>query len=401
MMPALEGFSIVTGLLLGSAVLLCLPLFSELLQVLSSLGRRMPANSGEGLYFGPRLLFLIPAHDEELLIRSCVESVLALDYPTDRFDIHVIADNCRDRTADIARACGAQVLERHEPQNPGKPSALAWALQRLDVSSYDGVVVLDADSVVDPGFALALLDSGPLRYKAVQTYFGLRNEWDTWLTRLAGLLSRLRYEVTYPRKYRAGINCPLTGNGMVLGTELLAKGWRAFSLTENWELYAMFTAEGTSIHLNKSARLFSEEAATTDQGQTQRKRWMSGRWSVFRDYWRQILLSREIGLHQKLDALTELGRPSPILHLGLVIGICGLAVATQDPPGSWIVSAIALLSLTPEITGLISVLSSHPKRTKVILDSLHIPRYLVWRVTITLATLLGSGPKSWKRTDRL
>jgi hypothetical protein len=229
----------------------------------------------------------------------------------------------------------------------------------------------------------------------------LRNEWDTWLTRLAGVLARVRYEVTYPRKHRANINCPLTGNGMVIGSGLLAEtGWRAFSLTENWELYAMLTVEGTAIGLNCEARLFSEEAGTTDQSRTQRTRWMAGRSSVFRDYWRQIVSSNGIGTRQKLDALCELGRLSPVLHLGAALGVVAFALLFVGSPTRWVISGISFLSVMPEVEGVLRVLSRHPKRATILLDLLRLPYYFAWRIAVTIATVFGARPTTWKRTER-
>ena len=78
------------------------------------------------------LLFLVPAHDEELLIGRCVGSLKAMDFPAERREIVVIADNCSDRTAALAAAQGARVLERSSARERGKGHAIGWALDRLD-----------------------------------------------------------------------------------------------------------------------------------------------------------------------------------------------------------------------------------------------------------------------------
>src|SRR5690606_10093754 len=109
----------------------------------------------------PRLLFLVPAHDEALLIEGCVRSILAMDYPADRREVVVIADNCTDGTADLARTAGATCLERADTERRGKPWALAWALERVDLGAFDAVVIIDADSLVDPSFARAMARHSP------------------------------------------------------------------------------------------------------------------------------------------------------------------------------------------------------------------------------------------------
>ena len=79
----------------------------------------------------PRVAVLIPAHDEGSGVRATVASVRALDWPAERLDVVVIADNCTDDTAAHAEAAGARVLERDAPDARGKGRALAWAVERL------------------------------------------------------------------------------------------------------------------------------------------------------------------------------------------------------------------------------------------------------------------------------
>src|ERR1051325_2392432 len=111
MVAMTAGLAAVAGVLL-------LPLLLDLLALL----RRPRPTLRSTRSPTPRLLFLVPAHNEELLIGACVDSLKALRYPAGRFDIVVIADNCDDRTAELARASGAACLERHGPGLRGKPA---------------------------------------------------------------------------------------------------------------------------------------------------------------------------------------------------------------------------------------------------------------------------------------
>src|SRR5437588_13071064 len=96
---------VVTVVSAGVALLLALPANSDLLCLLRPrTGRREPA-PGTSL---PRLLFLVPAHHEELLVTACVQSIQALDYPAGPFRTGVIADNRAERSAEPARAPGAR-----------------------------------------------------------------------------------------------------------------------------------------------------------------------------------------------------------------------------------------------------------------------------------------------------
>src|SRR5258708_253284 len=101
-----------------------------------------------------RFAVLVPAHNEQALIGRLLTSLQQLDYPVDLFEVCVVADNCIDATAALARAQGARVYERFEQLQRGKGFALRWLLEQLrdEKNDYEAFVVLDADSVVQPNF---------------------------------------------------------------------------------------------------------------------------------------------------------------------------------------------------------------------------------------------------------
>ena len=99
-----------------------------------------------------RFALLIPAHDEELLVEAAIRSARTCEHPAGALVVHVIADNCTDRTAEVARRAGAEVWVREEPGQRGKGQALAWGLARLDLDRFDAVAVVDADNLLDRGF---------------------------------------------------------------------------------------------------------------------------------------------------------------------------------------------------------------------------------------------------------
>ena len=115
---------------------------------LASFRRERPARP---LYPIARLAVLVPAHDEEELVGRCVSALRAQTYPSSRRRVVVIADNCGDRTAEVAAAAGAEVLERRDDHRRGKGHALRWAMDRLlaETEPPDAVVVVDADSIAD------------------------------------------------------------------------------------------------------------------------------------------------------------------------------------------------------------------------------------------------------------
>lgn len=347
------------------------------------------------------LLFLVPAHNEQALIRPCIDSLQRMAYPPERLRVIVVADNCTDETVARVTEAGAEAWARTDPANPGKSAALGWAIGQLDLAEWDAIVILDADSTVEPGFAMALAEHGPLQEKVVQAYFGSSNEFDSWLTRLSGVLGRIRYEISYPKNERAGLNVPLTGNGMCIGTGLLRReGWKADSITENWELYARWTAAGVRICYAQAALLLSQEAASLRQGGSQRLRWASGRAEVFRKWWRPIMNSGAIGTRQKVDALRTLGAPSPVIGGMMALGAAILIWLLLPSPYAAIGAGLALATLLPLLIATARVIWHHPQRWATIGSFFMLPPYALWRVVLQIRAAIVGTRQGWVRTAR-
>jgi len=324
-----------------------------------------------------------------------------MTYPPASKRIIVIADNCSDMTARVAREEEAETLIRVEPQAPGKPRAIAWALGQIDLRDWNACVIIDADTTVATDFALGLAKLAPLDDIAFQANFGVLNEFESWLTRLGGVLSRCRYDVTYPLKQSAGLNCPINGNGMGFGTNLLIRdGWRAFSVTEDSELYALYTEAGVSIRHARAANLFSQEARSLRQGATQRRRWLAGRIGVIREWAVRLIVSPHISWHQKLDAFVELGLAIPVLHLLVAAMVAAVAaVGVGGTPGR-LIAFLAATSLSGVAVTAIVVIWRHPQPWRTLVSFLMLPVYAGWRLIVLLATLSTLRDTTWRKTAR-
>ena len=207
-----------------------------------------PARKFVGTGDASNLVVLIPAHDEELSLGATLASLAAQDAPP--AEIVVIADNCTDGTARIAREAGATVWERTDPQRRGKGYALAWAVERvLDITPRPnngepegkspviggkGVMtfaVLDADTQADPSFCrelCAALQSAD----AVQGRYGVLSPDDGWRVGLMAAAFALVNHVRPLGADRLGGFVGLKGNGMGFTRETLEKvSWRGESVT--------------------------------------------------------------------------------------------------------------------------------------------------------------------------
>lgn len=396
-MPAL----LLLFLLFGPLVIWgLLPAGSDLLS-LAKLALRRSRYRQPSVRGSPHLLLLIPAHNEAQLIGRCVASLKAQDHPAGAVSIVVVADNCTDETAALAARAGATVLSRVDQVHRGKGSAIGWALTQLDWAGYDAVAILDADTTIDTDYYRRLAELMPLRNKAVQCYDGLSNEMENWLTRLAGMLTRNRYDLALPLKQAAGLRVPLTGDGTLLGSQILERhGWRADSLTEGWDLYTRLTLAGERIELAQAARIYAQEARSLDQAGSQRARWTAGRAQVLRENWKRILTSRAISWHQKLDLLAELSAPGPVLTI--TIALVGLGVSAAWPASQvrYLLAWGFAVPLLHQATFTLISLARHPQPLAVLASALRLPSYAVWRIGLSARVLLTGRPREWARTAR-
>jgi cellulose synthase/poly-beta-1,6-N-acetylglucosamine synthase-like glycosyltransferase len=391
---------IVLSLLLGLlAVVLLLPTLSDLLSLVR-LAARKPVNvPGPQSPERPRFLLLVPAHDEELLLPACLASLARLRYPPSLITVVVIADNCTDRTAELAQAAGVQCLIRTAPVDRGKPQAIAWALAQLPVTDYDAFVIVDADTELDPDFAACAAARAPLADKVLQPFNGVSNDSENALTRMAAVLSEANHGLAYVLKTRAGLNVPL-GAGMCVGTRVLAAhGWTVRSLSEDWELYALLTVRGARSEEIPAARIRAQEATTLRDSTAQRGRWTAGKLAVLFQYAGPLLRSTRASFAQKLDGLAELSAPGPVLHLALV----GLAIATLaliHPPGAaWVAGLLLATLVRPALYACIA-LARDPAPWTAIRAFAFLPFYAIWRIGAGVVALGMLRKAKWVRTAR-
>jgi cellulose synthase/poly-beta-1,6-N-acetylglucosamine synthase-like glycosyltransferase len=235
-----------------------------------------------------KYLVLVPAHNEEAVIAGIIENLQAMDYPKELYDFYILADNCEDRTAPIARAMGANVLEtfKESADAPtGKPIVLQKALNALEGyhNQYDLVMFFDADNRIDTNLFREvnsqLLDHPEA--DIVQCYLGCKNKKG-----LVALYYYMSYTITNRffqyAKSRIGINSVIGGTGFAVRSDYLQKrgGWTAMSLTEDFELQVEATCEGKRILWNNNVRIYDEKPTRWRASLRQRIRWAQGHWFV-------------------------------------------------------------------------------------------------------------------------
>ena len=146
-----------------------------------------------------KFMAIIPAHNEEAVVANLVESLKHQDYPKELYDIYVIADNCTDKTAEVARKAGAIVYERFDETKKTKGFALNWFLgQKIEEDAdYDAFCIFDADNIVDVNFLKNMNKKLCQGEDVVQGYRDIKNPTDNWIT--AGYAICLLYTSPSPR----------------------------------------------------------------------------------------------------------------------------------------------------------------------------------------------------------
>lgn len=390
---------ILLSVVLGAAgLLLCLPLLSECISKFRRLAGVVPAPVAD-IVADPHLTFLVLAHDEELLLAACVESLLQQDGPAEKRRVIVVADNCSDATADVGRRAGATVWERTDTTRRGKPYAIAWALERIDLTATDGIVIIDADTKVERGFAVAMRATGVRRNAVLQAYIGVQNPDESAITRMASVHTTAAHGLAYRAKDVAGLNVPL-GVGMCIGAQILIdEPWSAFSIAEDYELYAILTARGVRIRPAPGARITAQEARSLKQSAPQRHRWMAGKLDVLSRYSGRLWRSRAIGWRQRFDAFAELTVFGPATHLGLAVSTAALAWLLS-PPGWRVIAVVALVSLLRPVGYTALAILKDPAPLTALRAFAFLPIYTVWRLGPALGSMLRVRGNAWVRTGR-
>ena len=131
-----------------------------------------------------RFMAIIPAHNEEAVVGNLIESLKKQNYNKDLYDIYVIADNCTDNTAKVAKEAGAIVYKRFDETKKTKGYALNWFLQQKieENAPYDAFFVFDADNIVHPDFIKNMNKKLCQGEDVVQGYRDIKNPTDSWIT---------------------------------------------------------------------------------------------------------------------------------------------------------------------------------------------------------------------------
>ena len=237
-----------------------------------------------------RFAVMIAARNESAVISDLINSIKCQNYPTELIDVFVIADNCTDNTAQVARDAGATVFERFNDKLVGKGYALDFGYKAIREQfadrKHEAYFVFDADNVLDANYFRemnATFDSGA---KASTSYRNSKNYDSNWIS--AGYAVWFLREAKFLNQARLTLNtsCAVSGTGFFIAADILdaAGGWKWHLLTEDIEFSASSIIDGVRIAYCPTAVLYDEQPVTFRDSWNQRFRWAKGFYQVFGHY---------------------------------------------------------------------------------------------------------------------
>jgi 1,2-diacylglycerol 3-beta-glucosyltransferase len=354
---------------------------------------------------GPRLRFdvIVPAHDEEVGIARTVKSVMAVDYPADLMRIVVVADNCRDRTAEYAGAAGAAVLIRDVPEVRGKGHALAYGFaDSLARGFADAVVVVDADTVVSANLLTAFSAHFGAGAEVLQAQYGVRNPESSWRTRLMHIAFTAFHTVRSLGRERLGVSCGLRGNGMAFATRVLRRvPHQAFSKVEDLEYGIALGFAGIRVRYVPEATVLGDMCDGERASRPQRQRWEQGRSSMAKQHVRALLVGAFVRRDRVLlDLAMDLLVP-PLGHVAVAIAggtaVCAIAVLAGWPlpvaPWLWAGSLLGIAIYAGRSVALSNT------GIRGALDLVWVPVFLAWKLALPFRARRDRSGE-WVRTPR-
>ncbi len=270
-----------------------------------------------------RFMAIIPAHNEEAVVANLIESLKQQTYNKELYDIYVIADNCTDNTAKVAREAGAIVYERFDETKKTKGYALNWFLQQKikEDAPYDAFFVFDADNIVDKNFITNMNKKLCQGEDVVQGYRDIKNPSDNWITAGYAIFYWQMHRFYHLARYNLGLSPLLNGTGFMVKFDVVKpQGWDTVTLTEDIEFSLKRIIKGKKLGWATDAIVYDEQPTGFKQSWSQRSRWTVGHMQCIKTYTKQLAVAaKENKNMMNLDGLLYIVGSIPMFVITLLL----------------------------------------------------------------------------------
>ncbi|MBP5288625.1 MAG: glycosyltransferase family 2 protein [Clostridia bacterium] len=295
---------------------------------------------------------LICARNEEEVIGDLLDSLAEQTYPQDKLHVFVMADNCTDRTAEIARGRGAFVYERYDTKRVGKGYAMEALTEQLladHPEGYDGYFVFDADNLLARDYVERMNERFSAGHSVVTGYRSSKNFDTGWVSAANALWFMRESRFLNHARYLLGVSCAVSGTGFLFSRAVMERigHWKYRLLTEDLEFTADHLAAGDKIAFCADAVLYDEQPVTFRQSRKQRLRWARGYLQVMRRYGWRVFKGILRGSFSCYDFLMNYVPAYAISILSVLSNLVFTATGTvrgEDLKGAFVSLGLLLLS---------------------------------------------------------
>ena len=359
-----------------------------------------PADVKDSTWEKTSIALLIPAHNEEAVIRQTLQGIVSQLKPTDQ--LIVIADNCSDRTSYIVREMGIKVLERENQKLRGKGYALDYGLKYLHPNPPDVVIFVDADCSINLEGIKTLTEKAIVTKKPVQgLYLMEKPPQPSPKDQISAFAFKVKNLVRPLGLYHIQQPCLLTGTGMAFPWQVIQKVNLASShIVEDMKLGLDLSIAGYPPNFCPSVTITGYLPQKAQAATTQRTRWEHGHLESIIAY--VPLLLKESIKQKRLDLLVialDLSIPPLSLFLSLWLGLTliSLLIIVLDLSYTpFLLSAIAGLMIFGAI---LIAWAKFGKEDLSLITLIKVPLYVLWKIPLYFKFLF-KREKQWIRTER-
>jgi len=388
--------TLLTTLLLVPLMLVTVWFAVEVVAGLWPLGRH-----GFAADCGVSVTILVPAHNEARIIGNTLRQLAAAVSERDR--ILVIADNCSDSTAQVARDCGVDVIERRDETRRGKGFALDHARSHIRASPPDVVMVIDSDCRMNRDSILTLAEACHRTNRPCQaTYLLEPSLAASPLVQISTFAFCLKNLVRQRGLQRLAGGAHLTGTGMAFPWQLFAGADLANgSIVEDLRLGIDLARANFPPQMIEGAQVWSpaaSEAATVEQ----RRRWEGG-FLAMAMATAPGALSRAL-VRQDWQALARaLDLLVPPVALLIIVNLAVLMVLATLAGFSligWTPISLQSIAFVAAATAIAVAWAVEGRRFIGLRSILFSPIYLLRKLLFYVKLAQDGPPKDWVRTER-
>ena len=281
-----------------------------------------------------KFMAIIPAHNEEAVVGNLVESLINQDYDKELYDIYVIADNCTDNTAKIAKEAGAIVYERFDEAHKTKGYALNWFLkQKIEENAdYDAFLIFDADNIVDKNFIKVMNKKLCQGEEVVQGYKDIKNPTESWVSAGYAFFYWTMHRCYHLARYNIGLSPLLNGTGFMVKFDLIKQnGWDTKTLTEDIEFSLKQIIKGRKLGWATDAIVYDEQPEVFKASWKQRSRWTVGHIQCMKAYTKDLALAiKKNKTIMNFDGLLYIIGSIPMFIVSMLLVFSNFAIYLLD-----------------------------------------------------------------------